>query len=97
MLFRSRLFLIFQTGSRIGQTDFSRQSDKIRVFIDFHGSETIQTVCLGFGSFWLNFDQANASLAFDQELGFLCVHSQKELNPHSAFQVILRCGLKHLD
>lgn len=45
-----RHFPIFQTGSRIGQTDFSRQSDRIRVFIGFHGSRKIQTVCLGF---WL--------------------------------------------
>ena len=32
-------FLIFQTGSRIGQTDFSRQSDTLRVLLIFRALE----------------------------------------------------------
>ena len=63
------LFLIFQIGSRIGQTDFSYQS-KLGFPLILNQSKQIIRVFSDLVEFGSGFDQADASLTINQELGF---------------------------
>ena len=51
--------------------------------------EQFKQFAQGLVDFGSGFDQANTSLAFDQELGFLCARSQKDLNSTVLFKL---CG-----
>ena len=82
----------FQIHRSHGQTDFSRQSDTIRVFTDSQGSGMFQTVGLGFWLTLAQFRSGEFSLAFNQELGFVRAFSERS-KFYSALQDIPRFGL----
>ena len=73
-----RFSLIFQIGLRIGQTDFSYQlNPKLGFPLILNQSKQIIRVSIDLVEFGSGFDQADASLTINQELGFARAFSEE--------------------